>query len=253
MPLGLVETHDGPRGVTLAFQRSAGRGPTLVWMSGYASDMSGTKAEALHAWAEGAGQAFLRFDYAGTGRSQGAFVDGTIGRWLEDALAVIDGLTEGPVVLVGSSMGGWIALLAARARPARVSGMVLIAPAPDFTERLMWPELTEAARTAIMKKGQWLRPSAYGDPVPITRALIDDGRAHLLLDGPIPFAGPVRILHGQLDPDVPWGHSLELSEQLESEDVRTTFIKNGDHRLSTPENIALLTETVATLCRELSA
>ncbi|MDX2233157.1 MAG: alpha/beta hydrolase [Hyphomonadaceae bacterium] len=251
MPFGAIEHHAGPRGVRLAFQRSAGLGPTIVWLSGYASDMSGAKAEALHAWADGAGRAFLRFDVSGAGRSDGAFTDGTISVWLADALAMIDAVTDGPLLLVGSSMGGWLALLAAQARAARVRGLVLIAPAPDFTERLMWPELTEAARQEITDTGQWLRPSAYGDPVPVTRALIEDGRRHLLLDGPIPFDGPVRILHGQLDPDVPWGHALELCEQLETEDVRVTLIKNGDHRLSTPEHIALLIETVETLARTL--
>lgn len=251
MPSGHIEHADGPRG-RLAFQRSAGAGPTLVWLSGFASDMSGTKAEALHAWADRAGRAYLRFDYGGTGRSDGAFIDGTIGAWLSDALAMIDAQTEGPLVLVGSSMGGWIALLAAQARPAQVKGLVLIAPAPDFTERLMWPELTDEARAEITEKGQWLRPSEYGDPVPITKALIEDGREHLVLEGPIPFAGPVRILHGQLDPDVPWVLSLELAEQLESEDVRVTIVKDGDHRLSTPQNITLLEQTVDALCAELA-
>lgn len=253
MPLGVIETLSGPRGESLAFQRSTGRGPTCVWLCGFASDMAGTKAEALHAHADAAGRAFLRFDYAGCGRSGGAFADGTIGRWLADSLAVIDGASAGPLVLVGSSMGGWLALLAALARPARVKGLVLIAPAPDFTERLMWPELDDAARTAIMGEGVWHRPSAYEPtPTPITRALIEDGRNHQLLGAPIPFDGPVRILHGQADPDVPWGLSLELAERLTSEDVRITFVKSGDHRLSTPQNIALLTATVDALCGELA-
>jgi pimeloyl-ACP methyl ester carboxylesterase len=207
--------------------------------------MAGTKAAALHAHAARAGRAFLRFDYSGCGLSAGAFEDGTIGRWLADSLAVIDGASAGPLVLVGSSMGGWIALLAALARPERAKALVLIAPAPDFTERLMWRELDDDARRAIVERGVWERPSPYEPaPTPITRALIEDGRTHLLLDGPIAFDGPVRILHGQADPDVPWGLSLELAERLTSEDVRVTFVKNGDHRLSTPENLALLCATV---------
>jgi pimeloyl-ACP methyl ester carboxylesterase len=252
MPLGHIEFQQGPRGA-LAFQRSSGRGPTLVWLSGFASDMGGTKAQALHEWAERAGRAYLRFDYGGTGRSEGAFTDGSIGDWLADTLAILDAQTEGPLLLVGSSMGGWIALLAAQARPQRVVGLVLIAPAPDFTERLMWPELSPEARDQILREGSWPRPSPYGDPVPITRKLIEDGRNHLLMDGPIPFEGPVRILHGQMDPDVPWGYSLELAEQLVSEDVRVTYVKSGDHRLSTPHNLAMLAETVEALCVELAA
>jgi pimeloyl-ACP methyl ester carboxylesterase len=253
MPLGVVESLTGPRGDSLAFLRSAGSGPALVWLCGFGSDMAGTKAEALHRWADGAGRAFLRFDYSGCGRSAGAFEEGTVGRWRDDALAMIDSASEGPLVLIGSSMGGWIALLAALARPDRVKALVLIAPAPDFTERLMWPELDEAARAAILQQGRWLRPSDYGEPQPITRALIEDGRTHLLLGGPIAFDGPVRILHGQADPDVPWGLSLELAERLTSEDVRVTFVKSGDHRLSTPQDLALLTATVAATCEEIGA
>lgn len=254
MPVGVVETLPGPHGHALAFQRSTGSGPTAVWLCGFRSDMGGTKAAALHAHADGAGRAFLRFDYSGCGSSGGAFDEGTIGRWLGDTLAVIDGASDGPLVLVGSSVGGWVALLAALARPARVKALCLIAPAPDFTERLMWPELDEAARRAIMDDGVWQRPSAYEPtPTPITRALIEDGRSHLLLGAPIAFDGPVRILHGQADPDVPWGLSLELAERLTSEDVQITFVKSGDHRLSTPENIALLTATVDALCDEVGA
>jgi pimeloyl-ACP methyl ester carboxylesterase len=252
MPFGVVETMAGVHGRTLAFQRSAGRGPTLVWLCGFGSDMTGTKAAALHAHADKIGRAFLRFDYSGCGQSAGAFEDGTIGRWRDDALAMLDAQTEGPLVLVGSSMGGWIALLAARARSDRVKALVLIAPAPDFTERLMWPELDDDARRQIMEEGRWLRPSDYGAPQPITRALIEDGRNHLLLGAPIPFDGPVRILHGQADPDVPWGLSLELAERLTSENVRVTFVKNGDHRLSTPSDLALLCATVDEVCNEIA-
>lgn len=254
MPFGVIESLPGPHGDALAFQRSAGAGPTLVWLCGFRSDMAGTKAAALHAHAEAAGRSFLRFDCSGCGLSGGVFEAGTVGRWREDTLAMLDGASDGPLLLVGSSMGGWIALLAALARPERVKGLVLIAPAPDFTERLLWPELDEDARRAIMDDGVWLRPSAYEDtPTPITRALIEDGRNHLLLGAPIPFRGPVRILHGQADPDVPWGLSLELAERLVSEDVRITFVKGGDHRLSTPADLALLTATVDALRAEIGA
>lgn len=241
MPIGVIESSQNARGVRIAFQRSAGAGPTLVWICGFRSDMGGTKAAWLHKRADAAGRAFLRFDVTGCGQSGGAFEDGTIGIWLADALHVIDTATEGPLILVGSSMGGWLSLLIARARPERVKGLMLIAPAPDFTERLMWPEMGDAARRDVLEKGVWLRPSAYDDtPTPITRALIEDGRDHLLMDSAIPFAGPVRIVHGQADPDVPWGLSLELAERLASDDVQITFVKNGDHRLSTPRDLDLL-------------
>ncbi len=241
MPIGVIEFSEGATGNPIAFQRSAGAGPTLVWLCGFHSDMGGTKAEHLHARADAAGRAFLRFDAAGCGRSGGAFEDGTIGVWLADALGLIDAVIEGPLILIGSSMGGWLALLIARARPDRVKGLMLIAPAPDFTERLMWPEMGEAARADVMEKGVWLRPSAYDDaPTPITRALIEDGRKHLVMGAALPFDGPVRIVHGQADADVPWALSLEIAERLMSKDVRTLFVKGGDHRLSTPSDLALL-------------
>lgn len=249
MPIDVTEYLASAHGVRIAYRRSPGRGPARVWLCGFRSDMGGTKAAWLHGRAAAAGAPFLRFDYRGCGQSSGAFVDGTIGRWLEDALAAIDALTEGPLVLVGSSMGGWLALLAARARPDRVKGLMLIAPAPDFTERLMWPELPEAARAEIAERGVWMRPSAYDpEPTPITRALIEDGRDHLLLDGAIAFDGPVRIVHGQADPDVPWGLSLEIAERIASEDVRLTFVKGGDHRLSTPSDLDLLGAVLDELC-----
>jgi hypothetical protein len=252
MPIGVVEFLQGAHGGRLAFQRSSGAGVTRVWLCGFRSDMGGTKAAHLHAAADAAGAPFLRFDYRGCGQSEGDFGEGTIGAWLNDALAVVDAASEGPLVLVGSSMGGWIALLVARARPERVKALFLIAPAPDFTERLMWPEMSDEARAAVLNDGVWLRPSAYDPaPTPITRALFKDGRAHLVMDSTIPFDGPVRIVHGQSDPDVPWGLSLELAERISSEDVRVTFIKNGDHRLSTAENLALLEATLDALCAEI--
>ncbi len=235
-------------GLRLAYRRVAGDGPGLVWLGGFHSDMTGTKALALDAWARRTGRACVRFDYFGHGESDGDFADGVISRWRDDALAVLDGLTEGPQILVGSSMGGWLALLAALARPERVAGLVLIAPAPDFTERLMWDQFPEDIRRAIRENGQWLRPSAYNDgPYPITRALIDDGRSQCVLGGPIPIHAPVRILHGVADADVPWTLAQELMARLDSRDVTLTLVKDGDHRLSEPAQLALLTTTVASL------
>jgi pimeloyl-ACP methyl ester carboxylesterase len=190
----------------------------------------------------------VRFDYSGHGASEGQFVDGTISRWRQDALDVLDRLTEGPQILVGSSMGGWLALLAALARPERVAGLVLIAPACDFTERLLWAGLTDDSRRAITDEGVWLRPSQYGPkPYPITRALIEDGRRHLLMDAEIAVDCPVRILHGMRDPDVPWRHGLALVDLLRSPDVTFELIKSGDHRLSDPGSLGRLEELVATV------
>jgi pimeloyl-ACP methyl ester carboxylesterase len=213
---------------------------TFVWLCGFRSDMTGGKAMALEAWARQTGHGAVLFDYSGHGQSDGRFEDATISTWREDALAVIDAQTEGPLVLVGSSMGGWIALLAALARPGRVKGLVLIAPAPDFTEKLMWPEFTPGQQAEIMSQGFTLRPSAYADPYPITQALIEDGRQWSILDQDIPFAGPVRILQGMQDADVPWGHALALTTALTTDDLVLTLIKDGDHRLSRDEDIARL-------------
>jgi pimeloyl-ACP methyl ester carboxylesterase len=230
----------------LAYRRATGRGPAIVWCGGFRSDMKGTKAAALHEWALESGRAFIRFDYSGHGESEGAFEAGTISAWLEDTLAILD-LAAGPVLLIGSSMGGWLALLAALRRP--VAAMMLIAPAPDFTERLIWPSLSPAAQRAVLERGRWATPSAYSPnhPTIITRGLIEDGRAHLLLQGAVPVRCPVRIVHGQRDPDAPWRLSLELAEKLESEDVAITLVKDGDHRLSRPQDIALLLRTLAAL------
>jgi len=237
-----------PRGEALAFERLEGRGPTMVWLSGFRSDMTGSKAQALSDWARVHSRALLRFDYSGHGASGGRFEDGSIGRWRADALAAIEGLTEGPLVLVGSSMGGWIALLAALAMPERINGLVLIAPAPDFTERLLWPALSDNARAAIERDGCWLQPSAYdAEPYPITRTLFEGSRPWLLLDQPIPIGAPVRILHGQQDPDVPWELSLELAHRLDSQDVTVTLIKDGDHRLSRPQDLVRLLRAVEAL------
>ena len=231
-------------GVHLAYAYTPGRQPTLVFLPGFMSDMAGEKATMLAAHASEHGQACLRLDYSGHGASGGQFVHGTIGRWTQDALCLIDRLTEGPLVLAGSSMGGWIALLIARARPDRVAGLVGIAAAPDFTEALMWEGMDAAARATLMRDGLLRVPSAYGGEQIITRALIEDGRDHLLLGASIPIACPVRLLHGQRDEDVPWQTALRLAEWLDSADVRVTLVKDAGHRLSREGDLALLREMV---------
>jgi pimeloyl-ACP methyl ester carboxylesterase len=238
----------------IAVRAQSGTAPGLFWLGGFKSDMRGTKAEALAAHAEQTGRAIVRFDYSGHGESGGSFEDGTISRWLEEALAVFEKFASGPQIVIGSSMGAWIALLLARElarRPTgrgRVKGLLLIAPAPDFTEELMWPALPPAARREIEEKGVWMRPSAYGDgPYPITRALIEDGRRHLLLNGPIEIGCPVRILQGARDPDVPWQHATKLVACLPQDEVTFTLVKDGDHRLSRPEDIERLLRAVEEL------
>jgi pimeloyl-ACP methyl ester carboxylesterase len=234
-------------GVELAWSRQDGTSPTVVFLSGFRSDMTGDKATALAAFCAARGTAMLRFDYSGHGSSGGRFEDGTIGRWTDDALAMLDRQTEGPLILVGSSMGGWIALLAALARPDRIAALIGIAAAPDFTEALMWEAMTFAERATLMRDGVVHAPSQYGEPYPITRALIEDGRTRLLLNDPIAIECPVRLLHGQQDPDVPWEMALRIAEQLNSVDVQVTLVKDGDHRLSRPQDLALLRRTLASL------
>ena len=235
----------------LAYARLPGLGPGVVFLPGYRSDMQGSKAVALRDHCAERGRALLRFDYSGHGESAGRFEDGTIGSWAADAIATLDALTAGPQVLVGSSMGGWIALLVAKARPERVAGLIGIAPAPDFTDALMWPAFSEAQRTTIMRDGVLHLPSQYGEPTPVTRDLIEDGKRHLLLGASIPLTCPVRILQGMADPDVPWRHALRLTEALQGGDVRLHFIKDGDHRLSRPEDLRLLGETLDSLLAQL--
>lgn len=228
-------------GVPLAWRAVDGEGPTVVWLGGFMSDMSGTKAQALADWALEEGRGYLRFDYSGHGQSEGQLRDHTITQWRADSLRVIEVLTEGPLVLVGSSMGGWLACLVAAAIPERIGAMVLIAPAADFTEKLMTPELPPEAHEALREEGVWFRPSEYGDgPYPITRALLEDGARWSILQGSVPVEAPVRILQGGEDPDVPWLHALELAHQLKAEDVVFTLIKDGDHRLSRPQDIERL-------------
>jgi pimeloyl-ACP methyl ester carboxylesterase len=236
----------------IAVRERAGAAPGLLWLGGFKSDMKGTKAVALDTWASNTGRAMVRFDYSGHGESGGAFTDGTIGRWLEDSLGIFDACCHGPQIVIGSSMGGWLALLVARAlaqRPvltATIAGLVLIAPAVDFTEELMWKQFPPDIKRAVEEKGGWARPSAYGDePYLITRGLIEEGRNHLLLGGMIEPGCPVRILQGVKDPDVPWRHAVELTARLARDDVVLTLVKDGDHRLSRPEDIERLIAAVA--------
>ncbi|MDY0872099.1 alpha/beta hydrolase [Dongia rigui] len=215
--------------------------PGIIFLGGFASDMTGTKAMALDAYCAATGRAFVRFDYRGHGQSSGSFTDGTIGAWRDDALAVVDRLTEGPQILVGSSMGGWLMLLCALARPDRIHALVGLAAAPDFTEELMWQTLDGAMQQRLMAEGRIEEPSAYSDsPYVITRALIEDGRRHLLLGGAIHIDRPVRLLHGQADEDVPYSVSLRLADRLVSRDVVVSLIKDGDHRLSRNQDIERL-------------
>jgi pimeloyl-ACP methyl ester carboxylesterase len=248
-----IEVGEATSRRRIAVRVRAGSGPGLFWLGGFNSDMRGTKALALDAWAAERGRACVRFDYSGHGESGGAFIDGTIGRWLEEGVAVFEQFCRGPQVVIGSSMGGWMALLLARAianreaASAKLAGLVLIAPAPDFTEQLMWNSFSDEVREEITTKGVWMRPSEYGDgtPYPITRALIEEGRNHLLLGSAIEVGCPVRILQGAQDPDVPWQHAFALAHRLPAEDVVLTMIQDGDHRLSRPQDIARIMAAVA--------
>ncbi|MEW9806304.1 alpha/beta hydrolase [Mesorhizobium sp. ZMM04-5] len=234
----------------IAYRRREGRAPGLVWLGGYRSDMLGTKAETLSDWAAAAGHAFLRFDYSGHGESGGAFVDGTISTWLGESLAAFRQLTEGPQVLVGSSMGGWIALrLVQELRKAgeggRVAGMVLLAPAPDFTAELIEPALTRKQTRELAERGYFEEKSAYSpEPNIYTSALIEDGRANRVMTGPIDTHCPVHVLQGMADPDVPHTHALKLVSLLPADDVTLSLIPDGDHRLSRPQDLELLVRAV---------
>jgi pimeloyl-ACP methyl ester carboxylesterase len=243
-----VQKLQRPDGNTVAYAKTSGRAPTVVFLGGFRSDMTGTKAMALEDWARRQGRAYLRFDYLGHGQSSGRFEDGTIGRWLDDSLSAIDRLTEGKLVLVGSSMGGWLSLLAARARPERLAGLVLIAAAPDFTERMLLKGLSAEDRVTLEREGRLERPSQYSpEPSVFTWKLIEEGRNHLLLDKKLVLPCPVRLLHGQSDPDVSWEYSLQIAQHMEAPEVITTLVKGGDHRLSAPSDIARLIATVEEL------
>lgn len=242
----MIETLKRPDGETLALRRVEGAGPTVLWIGGFRSDMEGTKALALDAAAREQGWRFVRYDHFAHGRSSGDWRAATIGRWREDAVALIDHL-DGPVVPVGSSMGGWIALLAALARPERMAGLVLVNPAQDFTERLMWPGLADHERQAILREGETLIVEAgLGDYV-LTRRMFEEARGWLLLDGAVPVSAPVHILQGRDDETVPWRHQLPLVERLTGADVVLELIAGGDHRLSTPSNLERLKTVVAAM------
>ncbi len=238
-------------GATIAYHKTEGSGPGVIFLGGFMSDMAGTKATALENFCRSTGRGFLRFDYQGHGESSGKFTDGTIGRWAEDAIAANDELTDEPQVLVGSSMGGWIMLLAALARPDRVAGLIGIAAAPDFTEVLMWQHYSPEVRAALERDGIHYEPSDYSDsPYPITLQLIEDGRAHLVLERPLAVHCPVRLIHGMEDRAVPWEHALRISEMLLSNHVTVTLVKDGDHRLSRIEDLDRMCRVVETLCEE---
>lgn len=234
-----------PQGRSIAHHRTPGRGPGVVFLGGFRSDMTGTKAVHLQAWAQAAGRAFLRFDYSGHGASSGDFLDGAIGDWAEDAAAAIAALTEGPQVLVGSSMGGWISLLLARAMPERVAGLVGIAAAPDFTEDSMWAGFSDAQRAELLRDGRLALPSDYSpDPYIITRRLIEDGRSRLVLRSPLPLPFPVRLLQGTADVDVPPAVALRLLDHAQGPDIRLTLVKGADHRFSSPACLNLITTAI---------
>jgi pimeloyl-ACP methyl ester carboxylesterase len=243
----------------IAVRRRSGATPGLLWLGGFKSDMGGTKAVALDRWAAAHGRHCVRFDYSGNGLSGGTFIEGTISRWLDESLAVYDAYCRGPQVVVGSSMGGWLALLLARTLrrrdasqcPAPLAALVLIAPAVDFTEELMWKRFPAEVRRKLESEGVWERPSLYSaEPYPITSALIEDGRRHLLLGGLIETGCPVRILQGIGDPDVPWRHAVELVSRLAQDDVVLSLVKDGDHRLSRPEDIERLIGAVSEFCND---
>lgn len=239
---------DTPQGRRIAFHRSQGAEPGVVFLGGFRSDMTGTKALFLEDWARARGRGFLRLDYSGHGASSGDFLEGSIGDWAEDAIAVIDALTDGPQVLVGSSMGGWIALRVARALPDRVAGLVGIAAAPDFTEDGMWADFSEAQRRELMETGQVALPSDYSDePYIITRRLIEDGRDHLVLRKPLNLPFPVRLLQGSADTDVPVAVAMRLFEHAESPDMRLTLVKGADHRFSDERCLELIARTLEEL------
>lgn len=253
-----VEVGSGSSARTIAVRRrpAAHAGPGILWLGGYRSDMLGGKAQAVDAWCAGEGLACCRLDYSGHGESGGAFADGTISRWLEESLCVFDRFTAGPQILVGSSMGCWIALrmaqeLARREDASRLAAMVLIAPAPDFTERLMWPQLSEAQKRAIESEGRLEEESQYSpEPNVYTRALFEDGRANLVMAGDLRTGCPVRIIQGRLDPDVPWRHAVELASLIASDDVTMSLVPDGDHRLSRPQDIALILRALADLAQQ---
>jgi len=242
----MTEYFLSPQNRRRAFHQSEGEGPGIVFLGGFRSDMTGTKALWLEGWARAQGRAFLRFDYSGHGQSSGAFEEGAIGDWFEDAAALIAAHTTGPQVLVGSSMGGWIALLLARLMPQRIAGLVGIAAAPDFTEDSMWSGFTEEQRRQLMTMGRLELPSDYApEPYVITRRLIEEGRANLVLRAPLQLPFPTRFLQGTADTDVPVSVALRLLDHVAGDNIRLTLVKGADHRFSTPDCLALIGQAVA--------
>jgi len=246
-------------GATIAYHFTPGKDVTkpigVVFMGGFRSDMNGAKALALESWCQAEGRAYLRFDYTGHGQSSGDFVDGCIGDWMIDALDAFDQLSAGPQVLVGSSMGGWIALLIARERAERVKGLVGLAAAPDFTEDLIWDKMSVAHRAELVQHGQWLEPNDYDplDPTVITQKLIEDGRNHLILREPLNIKAPVRLIHGMKDVEVPWATALNIQAALIGDDVEIQFVKTGDHRLSEIQDLRRMERTVNALLMDLES
>lgn len=235
-------------GATLAYHRSPGAAPGVVFLGGFTSDMTGAKATTLERWCRGRGQAFVRFDYSGHGASGGQFADGTIGRWADEALAVLDRLTEGPQILVGSSMGAWLMLLTALARPERIKALLGLACAADFTEYLLWERLDENLRERLRRERVISLPSSYGEPYIITLNLIEEAEQHRLLNRTeLPITCPVRLIHGMRDADVPWRISLQVMERLTGSDARLILVKDGEHTLSREQDLLLLTRTLGDL------
>ncbi|MEO7688494.1 MAG: alpha/beta hydrolase [Sphingomonas sp.] len=248
MPDSASPAPPSPVRPALAYHLTKGTGPTIVFLPGYASDMSGTKALALESWARAAGRGFLRFDYGGCGQSEGVFEEQSLAGWRDDVVTMLDQLVEGPAVLVGSSMGGWLMLLVARDRPEKVAGLVGVAPAPDFTD---WG-FTMDEKMALLQNGRFERPSAYSDtPTVYTRTFWQSGEANRLMFGQIAIDVPVRLLQGQADADVPWTRTTRLTELIRSADVQTILIKDGDHRLSRDRDIALLVQAVEDVIQRL--
>lgn len=242
----MAQFFDSPEGRRIAYEQTAGQGVGVVFLGGFRSDMQGTKAVALHEWAQRAGRPFLRMDYSGHGQSSGLFEQGSIGDWCQDAASVIAALTKGPQLLVGSSMGGWIALLLARQMPEKLAGLVGIAAAPDFTENGFWAGFDLDQRDRLMREGRLELPSDYDDgPYVITRRLIEDGRHCLLFNQALSLPMPVRLLQGTADADVPVDWALRLLDHGQGPDIRLVLVKDADHRFSTPACLDLMTATVA--------
>lgn len=235
---------DTPSGRRIAYHKTQGDGPGLVFLGGFKSDMEGTKALFLEEWAHQTGRAFLRFDYSGHGQSSGAFTDGCIGDWAEDAAQVLDNLTEGPQILIGSSMGGWISLLLCKRVPARVAGLITIAGAPDFTEKYVNGGLSKAQLETVMSEGQVDLPSDYGEPYIITRHLLEDGRDNRVLNAPLTLNMPIRLLQGTDDTDVDMSVALGMLDHLEGEDIRLVALKGADHRFSSPDALQLIQDAI---------